>query len=144
MWTVAEIAKKTKTKPEAVRYFARTYNVAKLKIKNRYVYIFDKKDLACYRFYIGEKREKENDKQLVFEFYEQQVERKQHKRNLQSEGQKKMCAILKKAGDLGVNRHVLCVKLGISDLALEKLLSLDPYLPIGEDDRIDDKIYWII
>lgn len=52
-------------------------------------------------------------------------------------------AIKIKAGAKGVRRIVLCALLDINDTELERVLSSDPFLPIGEDDRIDDRIYWV-
>ncbi|MEL3905120.1 MAG: hypothetical protein P1P63_08445 [Treponemataceae bacterium] len=147
IYTTNEVATKTKTKPEAVRYFARKNNLAKIKIKNSAVFIFDKKDFDRYVFFIGQKKEKKNEQQLVFDFYEKQSPQLQKKNGTKKELEKalhkRMQELLKRAGDAGMRRIFLAVMLEVTDAELESILAAEPMQPIGEDDRIDDRIYWV-
>lgn len=143
MYTTKDIARKTSTKTAAVRYFARTHNVPKVKIKNREVYIFDEVDFNRFCFYIKGHHEKKADKQLTFDFYNEQNRTCPKRNKKQQVIKSRMCTLLKEAGAKGVRRIVLCALLDINDTELERVLSSDPFLPIGEDDRIDDRIYWV-
>lgn len=151
IYTTNEVATKTKTKPEAVRYFARKNNLAKIKIKNSAVFIFDKKDFDRYVFFIGQKKEKQNEQQLVFDFYKMQTPqlqkksgpKKEPKKELEKALHKKMLELLKRAGNAGIRRSFLAAMLEVTDAELENILAAEPMQPIGEDDRIDDRIYWV-
>ena len=145
MYTINEVAKKTKTKPEAVRYFARKNNLAKIKIKNSEIYVFDKKDFDRYVFFIGQKKENQNEQQLVFDFYKMQTPQKKSgtKKELEKALHKRMLELLKQAGNAGIRRSFLVAMLEIMDAELESILASDSVQPIGEDDRIDDRIYWV-
>ncbi|PIE97506.1 MAG: hypothetical protein CR988_07670, partial [Treponema sp.] len=89
-----------------------------------------------------------NSQQLEFYFasrrdvqirkWKTQAERKRDKKLIA-----KLSQFLKQAGLSGIQRDVLVSKLKIDDKTLERLLSLAPTLPIGEDDLIDDRLYWI-
>ena len=147
MYTTNEVAAKTKTKPAAVRYFARTNNLAKAKIKNTDVYIFDKNDFDRYVFYIGKKESEYNEKQYSFDFYETQNKQRRARSNtkkvLRKTKHAELLRILQQVGENGIKRAFLATMLKVDDNELEKILAIDPNQPIGEDDRIDDKIYWM-
>ena len=151
MYTASAIAEKAHVKPAEVRYFARKYNIPKITVENKQVFIFDKKDYRLFLLYkhIGKKKQ-ENKKQLHFSFYDNQkcVIQKQNiisKKDVQREKAliKKLCTLLQKAGINGVDKTVVQTVLKIDKKALENLLNKNSALPIAEDDRIDNKLYWV-
>lgn len=130
-----------------MRYFARKNNLAKIKIKNSEVFVFNKKDFDRYVFFIGQKKEKQNEQQLVFDFYEKQTPQQQKKsgskKELKKALHKRMLELLKRAGTEGIRRSFLAAMLNVTDAELENILAADPMQPIGEDDRLDNRIYWV-
>ena len=60
MYTASAIAEKAHVKPAEVRYFARKYNIPKITIENKQVFIFDKKDYRLFLLYkhIGKKKKR--------------------------------------------------------------------------------------
>lgn len=115
MYTASAVAEKTHSKPAEVRYFARKYNIPKITIENKHVFIFDKKEYRLFLLYknIGKKK-KENRKQLCFPFYDDNktVIQKQNiisKKDVQREKTliKKLCALLQKAGSNGIDKTIL-------------------------------------
>lgn len=149
MYTVAEVARKTKSSTAEVRYFARKYTIPKITIDNTPVFIFGKKEYRLFLFYKNKYKPKESPLQLTFDFYNQTAIIK--KQNVKSAKQKrkekelikKMCTLLQKVGEAGIERVFLEKKLKLDKYALEKLLAKCTRLPIAEDDRIDNKLYWV-
>lgn len=151
MYTTSAIAEKAHVNPAEVRYFARKYNIPKITIENKQVFIFDKKDYRLFLLYknIGKKK-KENKKQLHFSFYDNQktVIQKQNiisKKDVQREKAliKKLCALLQKAGINGVDKTILQTALKIDKKQLENILNKNTSLPIAEDETIDNNLYWV-
>ena len=151
MYTASAVAEKTHVKPAEVRYFARKYNIPKITVENKQVFIFDKKDYRLFLLYknIGKKKQ-ENKKQLHFSFYDNQksVIQKQNtisKKDLQREKTliKKLCALLQKAGSNGIDKNILQTTLKIDKKQLENILNKNTSLPIAEDETIDNKLYWV-
>lgn len=145
MLTVGEVAKRTKEKKERVRYFARKYNLQKIKIKNTESYLFDKDDLARFLEFTGKRKIKQNRFQLMLDFGED-FEKAFYKK---SSVQKKelllsLEAEIKKAKNKGITREMLKATLNINAKKLDRLIDdLTFIAPIAEDDRIDDRIYWV-
>ena len=151
MYTASAVAEKAHVNPSEVRYFARKYNIPKITVENKQVFIFDKKDYRLFLLYknIGKKKQ-ENKKQLHFSFYDNQksVIQKQNtisKKDLQREKTliKKLCALLQKAGSNGIDKNILQTTLKIDKKQLENILNKNTSLPIAEDETIDNKLYWV-
>ena len=151
MYTASAVAEKAHVNPAEVRYFARKYNIPKITVENKQVFIFDKKDYRLFLLYknIGKKKQ-ENKKQLHFSFYDNQksVIQKQNtisKKDLQREKTliKKLCALLQKAGSNGIDKNILQTTLKIDKKQLENILNKNTSLPIAEDETIDNKLYWV-
>lgn len=151
MYTASAVAEKAHVNPAEVRYFARKYNIPKITIENKQLFIFDKKDYRLFLLYknIGKKK-KENKKQLHFSFYDNQkcVIQKQNiisKKDVQREKTlvKKLCALLQKAGINGVDKTILQTALKIDKKQLENILNKNTLLPIAEDETIDNNLYWV-
>ena len=151
MYTASAVAEKAHVNPAEVRYFARKYNIPKITVENKQVFIFDKKDYRLFLLYknIGKKKQ-ENKKQLHFSFYDNQktVIQKQNtvsKKVLQQEKAliKKLCALLQKAGSNGIDKNILQKALKIDKKQLENILNKNTSLPIAEDETIDNNLYWV-
>ena len=151
MYTASAVAEKAHVNPAEVRYFARKYNIPKITIENKQLFVFDKKDYRLFLFYknIGKKK-KENKKQLHFSFYDNQksVIQKQNtisKKDVQREKTliKKLCTLLQKAGINGVDKIILQTALKIDKKQLENILNKNTLLPIAEDETIDNNLYWV-
>ena len=151
VYTASAVAEKAHVNPAEVRYFARKYNIPKITVENKQVFIFDKKDYRLFLLYknIGKKK-KENKKQLHFPFYDNQKtcippQKIINKKDAQREKMliKKLCELLQKAGINGIDKAVVQKVLKIEKKALENLLNKNSTLPIAEDDRIDNKLYWV-
>lgn len=151
MYTASAVAEKAHVNPAEVRYFARKYNIPKITIENKQLFIFDKKDYQLFLLYknIGKKK-KENKKQLHFSFYDNQksVIQKQNiisKKDVQREKMliKKLCALLQKAGSNGIDKNILQTTLKIDKKQLENILNKNTSLPIAEDETIDNNLYWV-
>ena len=151
MYTASAVAEKAHVNPAEVRYFARKYNIPKITVENKQVFIFDKKDYRLFLLYktIGKKK-KENKKQLHFSFYDNQksVIQKQNtisKKDLQRETTlvKKLCALLQKAGSNGIDKNILQTALKIDKRKLENILNKNTSLPIAEDETIDNNLHWV-
>lgn len=151
MYTASAVAEKAHVNPAEVRYFARKYNIPKITIENKQVFIFDKKDYRLFLLYKNiRKQRKENSKQLHFSFYDNQksVIQKQNiisKKDVQREKAliKKLCALLQKAGMNGIDKTVLQPALKIDKKQLENILNKNTSLPIAEDETIDNNLYWV-
>lgn len=151
MYTASAVAEKAHVNPAEVRYFARKYNIPKITVENKQVFIFDKKDYRLFLLYknIGKKKQ-ENKKQLHFSFYDNQksVIQKQNiisKKDVQREKTliKKLCTLLQKAGINGVDKIILQTALKIDKKQLENILNKNTSLPIAEDETIDNNLYWV-
>ena len=151
MYTASAVAEKAHVNPAEVRYFARKYNIPKITVENKQVFIFDKKDYRLFLLYknIGKKKQ-ENKKQLHFSFYDNQksVIQKQNiisKKDVQREKTliKKLCTLLQKAGINGVDKIILQTALKIDKKQLENILNKNTSLPIAEDETIDNSLYWV-
>ena len=151
VYTASAVAEKAHVNPAEVRYFARKYNIPKITIENKQLFVFDKKDYRLFLFYknIGKKK-KENKKQLHFSFYDNQksVIQKQNtisKKDVRREKTliKKLCTLLQKAGINGVDKIILQTALKIDKKQLENLLNKNTSLPIAEDETIDNNLYWV-
>ena len=151
MYTASAVAEKAHVNPAEVRYFARKYNIPKITIENKQLFVFDKKDYRLFLLYknIGKKKQ-ENKKQLHFSFYDNQktVIQKQNtvsKKVLQQEKAliKKLCALLQKAGSNGIDKNILQKALKIDKKQLENILNKNTSLPIAEDETIDNNLYWV-
>ena len=151
VYTASAVAEKAHDNPAEVRYFARKYNIPKITIENKQLFVFDKKDYRLFLFYknIGKKK-KENKKQLHFSFYDNQksVIQKQNtisKKDVQREKTliKKLCTLLQKAGINGVDKIILQTALKIDKKQLENILNKNTSLPIAEDETIDNNLYWV-
>lgn len=151
MYTASAVAEKARVNPAEVRYFARKYNIPKITIENKQLFVFDKKDYRLFLLYknIGKKKQ-ENKKQLHFSFYDNQktVIQKQNtvsKKVLQQEKAliKKLCALLQKAGSNGIDKNILQKALKIDKKQLENILNKNTSLPIAEDETIDNNLYWV-
>lgn len=151
VYTASAIAEKAHVKPAEVRYFARKYNIPKITVENKQVFIFDKKDYRLFLLYknIGKKKQA-NKKQLHFSFYDNQksVIQKQNiisKKDVQREKAliKKLCTLLQKAGINGVDKIILQTALKIDKKQLENILNKNTSLPIAEDETIDNNLYWV-
>lgn len=151
MYTASAVAEKAHVNPAEVRYFARKYNIPKITIENKQVFIFDKKDYRLFLLYknIGKKKQA-NKKQLHFSFYDSQkiVIQKQNiisKKDVQREKMlvKKLCALLQKAGSNGIDKNILQKALKIDKKQLENILNKNTSLPIAEDETIDNNLYWV-
>ena len=151
MYTASVVAEKAHVNPAEVRYFARKYNIPKITVENKQVFIFDRKDYRLFLLYknIGKKK-KENKKQLYFSFYDDnktviQKQNRISKKDLQREKTqiKKLCALLQKAGINGVDKIILQTALKIDKKQLENILNKNTSLPIAEDETIDNNLYWV-
>lgn len=151
VYTASAVAEKAHANPAEVRYFARKYNIPKITIENKQLFIFDKKDYRLFLLYknIGKKKQ-ENKKQLYFSFYDNQksVIQKQNiisKKDVQREKTliKKLCVLLQKAGSNGVDKIILQTALKIDKKQLENILNKNTSLPIAEDETIDNNLYWV-
>ena len=151
VYTASAIAEKAHVKPAEVRYFARKYNIPKITVENKQVFIFDKKDYRLFLLYknIGKKKQA-NKKQLHFSFYDNQksVIQKQNiisKKDVQREKAliKKLCTLLQKAGINGVDKIILQTALKIDKKQFENILNKNTSLPIAEDETIDNNLYWV-
>lgn len=151
MYTASAVAEKAHVNPAEVRYFARKYNIPKITIENKQLFIFDKKDYRLFLFYKNIGKEKQDDtRQLHFSFYDNQksVIQKQNiisKKDVQREKTliKKLCTLLQKAGINGVDKIILQTALKIDKKQLENILNKNTSLPIAEDDKIDNNLYWV-
>lgn len=151
MYTASAVAEKAHVNPAEVRYFARKYNIPKITIENKQLFVFDKKDYRLFLLYKNiVKKKKENKKQLHFSFYDNQksVIQRQNiisKKDVQREKTlvKKLCALLQKAGINGVDKTILQTALKIDKRKLENILNKNTSLPIAEDETIDNKLYWV-
>ena len=151
VYTASAVAEKAHVNPAEVRYFARKYNIPKITIENKQLFIFDKKDYRLFLLYknIGKKKQ-ENKKQLHFPFYDNQksVIQKQNiisKKDVQRENMlvKKLCELLQKAGINGIDKNILQTTLKIDKRKLENILNKNTSLPIAEDETIDNNLYWV-
>jgi hypothetical protein len=151
VYTASVVAEKAHVNPAEVRYFARKYNIPKITVENKQVFIFDRKDYRLFLLYknIGKKK-KENKKQLYFSFYDDnktviQKQNRISKKDLQREKTqiKKLCALLQKAGINGVDKIILQTALKIDKKQLENILNKNTSLPIAEDETIDNNLYWV-
>lgn len=151
MYTASAVAEKARVNPAEVRYFARKYNIPKITIENKQLFVFDKKEYRLFLLYKNIcKEKKENKKQLHFSFYDNQkcVIQKQNiisKKDVQREKTliKKLCALLQKAGSNGIDKNILQTALKIDKKQLENLLNKNTSLPIAEDETIDNNLYWV-
>lgn len=151
MYTASAVAEKAHVNPAEVRYFARKYNIPKITIENKQLFIFDKKDYRLFLLYKNIRKEKKDDtKQLHFSFYDNQkcVIQKQNiisKKDVQRENMlvKKLCELLQKAGINGIDKNILQTALKIDKKQLENLLNKNTSLPIAEDETIDNNLYWV-
>lgn len=144
MYTTSTVAKKTKSKNAEVRYFARKNKIPKLLIQNREVFIFDKTDYHLFLIYKNQYKQKaENEKQLVFSFYKTQRNKKRQGRIDYNFKLQELIRLLRKAGQDGIERPLLKKMLNVSDTVFNRIMERTAYLPIGEDDRIDNRIYWV-
>ena len=151
VYTASAVAEKAHVNPAEVRYFARKYNIPKITIENKQLFIFDKKEYRLFLLYKNiRKQRKENKKQLHFSFYDDNktVIQKQNtisKKDVQREKMliKKLCAVLQKAGNNGVDKLILQTALKIDKKQLENLLNKNTSLPIAEDETIDNNLYWV-
>ena len=151
MYTASAVAEKAHVNPAEVRYFARKYNIPKITIENKQLFVFDKKEYQLFLLYKNIRKEKkENKKQLHFSFYDNQksVIQKQNiisKKDVQREKMliKKLCALLQKAGINGIDKNILQKALKIDKKQLENLLNKNTSLPIAEDETIDNNLYWV-
>lgn len=151
MYTASAVAEKARVNPAEVRYFARKYNIPKITIENKQLFVFDKKEYRLFLLYKNIcKEKKENKKQLHFSFYDNQkcVIQKQNiinKKDVQREKTliKKLCALLQKAGSNGIDKNILQTALKIDKRQLENLLNKNTSLPIAEDETIDNNLYWV-
>ena len=151
VYTASAVAEKAHVNPAEVRYFARKYNIPKITIENKQLFIFDKKDYRLFLFYKNIGKEKQDDtRQLHFSFYDNQksVIQKQNiisKKDVQREKTliKKLCTLLQKAGINGVDKTILQTALKIDKKQLEALLNKNTSLPIAEDETIDNNLYWV-
>ena len=151
MYTASAVAEKAHVNPAEVRYFARKYNIPKITIENKQVFIFDKKDYRLFLLYKNIRKEKKDDtRQLHFSFYDNQkcVIQKQNiisKKDVQREKMlvKKLCALLQKAGSNGIDKNILQKALKIDKRKLENILNKNTSLPIAEDETIDNNLYWV-
>lgn len=151
MYTASAVAEKAHVNPAEVRYFARKYNIPKITIENKQLFIFDKKDYRLFLLYKNIRKEKKDDtKQLHFSFYDNQkcVIQKQNiisKKDVQRENMlvKKLCELLQKAGINGIDKNILQKALKIDKKQLENLLNKNTSLPIAEDETIDNNLYWV-
>jgi len=151
VYTASAVAKKAHVNPAEVRYFARKYNIPKITVENKQVFIFDKKDYRLFLLYKNIRKEKKDDtKQLHFSFYDNQktVIQKQNtisKKDVQREKAliKKLCALLQKAGSNGIDKNILQTALKIDKRKLENILNKNTSLPIAEDETIDNNLYWV-
>ena len=151
MYTASAVAEKAHVNPAEVRYFARKYNIPKITIENKHVFIFDKKEYRLFLLYknIGKKK-KENKQQLHFPFYDNQKiyiqpQKIISKKDTQREKMliKKLCTLLQKAGVNGIDKTVLQTALKIDKKQLENILNKNTSLPIAEDETIDNNLYWV-
>ena len=151
MYTASAVAEKAHVNPAEVRYFARKYNIPKITIENKQLFIFDKKDYRLFLLYKNIRKEKKDDtRQLHFSFYDNQkcVIQKQNiisKKDVQREKMlvKKLCALLQKAGSNGIDKNILQKALKIDKRKLENILNKNTSLPIAEDETIDNNLYWV-
>ena len=151
MYTASAVAEKAHVNPAEVRYFARKYNIPKITIENKQLFIFDKKDYRLFLLYKNIRKEKKDDtRQLHFSFYDNQksVIQKQNiisKKDVQRENMlvKKLCELLQKAGINGIDKNILQKALKIDKKQLENLLNKNTSLPIAEDETIDNNLYWV-
>lgn len=151
VYTASAVAEKAHVNPAEVRYFARKYNIPKITIENKQLFIFDKKDYRLFLLYKNIRKEKKDDtKQLHFSFYDNQkcVIQKQNiisKKDVQRENMlvKKLCELLQKAGINGIDKNILQKALKIDKKQLENLLNKNTSLPIAEDETIDNNLFWV-
>ena len=151
MYTASAVAEKTHSKPAEVRYFARKYNIPKITIENKQVFIFDKKEYQLFLLYknIGKKK-KENKQQLHFPFYNNQKIYIQPQKIISKKDAlrektliKKLCALLQKAGSNGIDKTILQKALKIDQKEIKRILNKYTSLPIAEDETIDNNLYWV-
>ncbi len=146
MYTVKEIAQKTNTPQATVRYFARLHHIQKVACGNKAVFVFSKKDLKRFLAFKNNTVKKEDEKQLVFSFYCRQEKKKKKRKETvlpEEETIKKMCTFLKDAKANGIQKTTLCKQLHIQEKDLNRILIKCRDLPIGEDEAIDDRLYWV-
>ena len=164
MYTASAVAEKARVNPAEVRYFARKYNIPKITIENKQLFVFDKKDYRLFLLYKHIRKEKKDDtRQLHFSFYDNQkkkqlcfpfyddnktVIQKQNiisKKDTQHEKMliKKLCTLLQKAGINGIDKNILQTALKIDKKQLENILNKNTSLPIAEDETIDNNLYWV-
>lgn len=122
----------------------------KIIIENKPVFIFDKTDYRLFLIYKNQYRRKPVCKaQLVFEFYNNvKVQKKKNvipANTIKRENilMNKICALLKNAKDDGVDKTVIEKRFKLDKKELQGLLNKHSYLPIAEDDEIDNKLYWV-
>ena len=151
VYTASAVAEKTHSKPAEVRYFARKYNIPKITIENKQVFIFDKKEYQLFLLYknIGKKK-KENKQQLHFPFYNNQKIYIQPQKIISKKDAlrektliKKLCALLQKAGSNGIDKTILQKALKIDQKEIKRILNKYTSLPIAEDETIDNNLYWV-
>ena len=151
MYTASAVAEKAHVNPAEVRYFARKYNIPKITIENKQLFVFDKKEYQLFLLYKNIRKEKkENKKQLHFPFYDNQKiyippQKIINKKDAQRERMliKKLCELLQKAGINGIDKNILQKALKIDKKQLENLLNKNTSLPIAEDETIDNNLYWV-
>lgn len=134
VWTTSEVAKKTNSTQSAVRYFARKMKLPKRVIKKKSSFVFRQKDVTAYKKHLTKQRKQQ---QLHFDFYN---DAQTEKRNIHSD----IILLLQRGGKEGVQRKELMDHLRISsEYRLDSLLADLIDEPIFEDDRIDDRLYWL-
>ncbi|MGP1530015.1 MAG: hypothetical protein ACTTI3_06710 [Treponema sp.] len=62
---------------------------------------------------------------------------------LTQEKQERLIALLRQAGKKGISRWKIRSTFDIPSEALARFLARSYWLPIGEDTRLDDRIYWV-
>lgn len=108
------------------------------------MFIFDKTDYHLFLIYKNQYKQKaENEKQLVFSFYKTQRNKKRQGRIDYNFKLQELIRLLRKAGQDGIERPLLKKMLNVSDTVFNRIMERTAYLPIGEDDRIDNRIYWV-
>lgn len=125
MYTIGTVAEKTGYQKAAIRYFARKKGLKKELIDNRLTYIFN------------------DDDYFSFLNYRKGMEMKKEKNNYYDKKLENLIRMLKDAGSNGIERLKLQKMLNITSDSFSKLIVKASYYPIGEDSRIDNKIYWV-
>lgn len=77
--------------------------------------------------------------QLFFDFYDEQMPLS--KKGLLKNKLEKIVAFLQR--EKKARRETLMTLVNVSDFELEKILTMGKDLPFGEDERIDNFIYWM-